>query len=131
MNKTHEANQQLLNEAWAHIIKQGCASVLEACDVDYADASCQYRNPQGLGCAMAPVIVDYDPEMETISAADLLSQFGENLHAWALDVRPDFAGEVQRAHDNATKHATRAGFIPAFKENMQATATRYNLRCPS
>ncbi len=125
------ANQRLLDEAWAHIIAQGHASVYEDSDMRYEDGVCRYDGGDGIGCAFAPAIKDYDPEMETVSAADVIEQFPNKVHAWVRDVNKLFANEVQRAHDNAVIQTPREHFMSKFKANMAAVAERYSLVCPT
>lgn len=131
MSKQRDANQRLFTEAWEHIHAQGCASVAEETGVsNYDGGFCRYQTAEGLGCAMAPAIEDYSPEMETCGASRLMREFADNLYPWARDASELFVTTLQRCHDQATLSGDRGRFMAEFEEAMRACAGVWDLEVP-
>lgn len=120
MNYTYEeikrATQAVLNAAWIHIHAQGEPSVkVSSLDSGFV---CRYRNPKGLGCAFAPAIKDYNPEMEGTPAGVLLKCHPAQLHTWARACNTGIAGRIQQAHDEAAVNFPET-FLLTFQSRIQ------------
>ena len=113
MNKI--ANQRVFDEALKHIREQGKPSFV------IHEDRCLYKSPEGLGCAFAPCIKTYLPEMENSYASDLLECYPDNIHEWAQDCNRALADHIQRAHDEAARSmkTNSRSFMDIFESNMQ------------
>ena len=123
-----ESNQALFTASWNHIRKQGVPSVTQETSPNVT--SCVYRNDAGLGCAFAPAIESYNPEMEGSSAAELLEQFPNSIFAQFRDAGHGFADSLQAAHDSNSNHCDPADFMKNFEGEMIYLAESYNLEVP-
>lgn len=112
-----KTEQRLFNEALAHIRKQGKPSIDD-------DNACLYRSPEGLGCAFAPAIKHYDPDMEDSTANHLLENHKEDLYDWVHDVDTNFALDLQNAHDCNSK---APNFMVEFENSMGYLVDKWGL----
>lgn len=100
MNKTvhqkrHEANQRLINEAHAHVNRNGRPSFKGT----YPKIQCIYS---GIGCAFSPAIKpEYRENADDLSlgAAGIIDTHSHILQDWAKYVHPLIADLVQDCHD--------------------------------
>lgn len=91
--KTREANQRLINEAYAHISKTRRKSV-------DSEGACVYG---GIGCAFSPAIRDeFITLCDVLTLVDMFNNFRVYLKPWARDCSLLLAVRVQKCHDNAT-----------------------------
>jgi len=116
---TLKATQRVFDEALKHIRKQRRPSL-------DSHESCVYRGPHGLGCAFAPAIKSYDPDMEGDSAIRVLDSYNENLHPWAREADRDACNDIQLAHDRSPRYDD-AIFMENFELLMRETADTYGL----
>lgn len=119
-----DSNQLLLDAALAHLRAQG----RQARRV----GSCVYRTAEGLGCAFAPAIREYSPDMEGTIAGALLDPangFLGALHDWVRGADGLLANLIQSAHDNAASDtpADLEQFLWDFENAMQRLSLRYGL----
>ena len=110
--------QELFDIALEHIRQQGRPSLNEY-------GQCRYRTEDGLSCAAAPFIQDYDPSMEHVGFIRLV----EDAHYQPrLDPRAvehfELVCELQLAHDSASDGAD---FMSEYEANMRQVARSYNL----
>ena len=80
--------QEVFDAAARHLITQNKKSVLNPGD------NCQYKGPDGLCCAAAPFLPEYDPKFEGFSWAHLVRHYGvtpKHMHLMA---------GLQDAHDS-------------------------------
>lgn len=120
--------QELFNRAYLHIIKQGKPSFAVALD---GRKSCQYKSPDGCGCAAEPFITSYTPSMEGESFTQLAEKF-QNCIDTAAYRNWQFVRCIQMAHDDPVNlgHISPADFISEFKQRMQKIANDYSLTVP-
>lgn len=116
-----DSNQLLLDAALAHLRAQG----RQARRV----GSCVYRTAEGLGCAFAPAIADYGPDLEGITARNILtSNTGRmRLHEWARGCSPEFVEAVQHVHDFWTASSGEP-FLHYIERGMARVANQFGLK---
>jgi len=89
---TISADQQLVNESWAHISKTKTRSVNE-------NGICIYG---GCGCALQPTLINPDETQKRVGSSaivQIIANYPEHLHPWARTVDRFFARDVQFCHD--------------------------------
>lgn len=117
------SNQNLFDAALAHIRKQGCqAGSTNNC----GNFSCKYRDDDGNGCAFAPAIKTYHPDLECRLADELILDYKERLHDWAANCDPQIAKNIQHCHDSYDDE-NDGDFVKYFETKMQTVAQRHGL----
>ena len=128
MCKTPERTirQQLFNASLEHVRKQGKASML--------GTTCVYRGPNGEGCAAAPFIRIYSPDMENTNWHTLASRFPQSVSEDSRNFAR-FVTELQRAHDSSATYfvddqqvvASDAKFMERYESAMKRIAENHRL----
>jgi hypothetical protein len=115
--------QEIFDKVATHLFTQGCRS---AVDPDALFGACLYRGPNGMSCAVGVLIPDelYDPEMETITIANLFNEDGGgwNLPSWMNEKEP-FLTRLQGTHDYCGNWESTADMQQALRN----VATDYKL----
>ena len=120
-----EANQEVFDRAWNHILKQGKKSITVNED---GQVNCVYKSENGLSCAFAPCIKEYNPILENKSAFVLFDNgYSECLDPVILNADPDFCSSVQYCHDGAPNDSDKV-FINDFKRRMIKLAKEKDLK---
>jgi len=119
-------NQQLANEAYAHLKKTGKQSLQ-----DHPNGGRKVCIYSSTGCAFSPAVL---PEKRKecdelfICAGDLIYTHPECLQPWAQRVSPAFANDVQDAHDNI--NALSQTFFQDFSDSLLLLCEEYELEYP-
>ena len=117
-----EELQELLEISYGHVIKQGEPSY------DALKRECRYKFGD-LGCAAAPFIKEYIPDMENIGWTLLAEEYPVRLNPLAVKHAEFVSGVLQRAHDRAAIH-TRRDFITNYKSRLAHYIDSWNLDNP-
>lgn len=115
-NKTKEANQRLVNEAYAHLKKTKKKSVSQLSDTGNI---CCYS---GSGCAFSPALKDAKSCALGVSASEIVIYNSSLLHNWAKDCNPIFADDIQDCHDRCNNQEGDA-FFKEFSSNLYELCT--------
>lgn len=113
-----EEMQSLFNTSLEHIRKQGKPS--------RKGKICVYKTEDGLGCAAAPFIKTYRPEMDSgngICFSHICSQFPDNVVKEAF-ANMYFVDQLQNCHDRID---TYSDFMTQYEINMKNLAERFDL----
>ena len=125
-----KAKQFVFDTALEHIRNQGGGSYFIK-DDNYGnkEPSCQYKY-NGLGCAFAPMIAEYDESLENNSACNLVNSFEDKLYPSAVEAGGEFCQEIQRCHDSAAMddYLRKGGFMGMYEHNMKRLAHKYKLQ---
>ncbi len=109
-----DERQALFDISLNHIRAQGEPSMDEQ--------GCVFRNAEGLGCAAAPFITNYEPEVEEISiygGCDVEKYFDP------LAVKhSELVAMLQLAHDGVCEHID---FLGAYEYQMEKLAKKHSL----
>ena len=103
-----EELQELLEVSYRHVVKQGKPSY------DASEKECLYKFGD-LGCAAAPFIKEYIPDMENIGWTLLAEEYPVRLNPLAVKHAEFVSGVLQRAHDRAAVHAGPDDFLADYK----------------
>lgn len=123
--------QELLIRSVQHVRKQGRPSMRprEGGGAPY----CFYRSPDGLSCAAAPFINDYDSRMDDQASAMAGGWGATFVKNWEERLDPlaakhyVFVRELQKCHDNA---ASDPMFIKSFNARIHDLARLEGLIVP-
>lgn len=132
--------QQLLDISFKHILKQGGPSM-----GGEEGTVCMYRGDNGAGCAAAPFITKYDPQMERKTIYSVEEFVKEHPERGALDSRVSpnitFVAQLQQAHDNSARSVRKedgtwvsisgAEFMVSYLKSVINIAAEYGLQLPS
>jgi hypothetical protein len=116
---SQEVLQQLLNRSVAHIRQQGKPSM--------EDDSCLYRSPDGRGCAAAPFIKNYDPEMEHDDWSALAVHWADALDPEAVLHEKFVTDVLQESHDNAARARANTDFLQEYEQRIKCGVHGWNL----
>ena len=115
--------QEIFDKVAPHLFTQGCRSSADAADFF---ASCLYRGPNGMSCAVGVLIPDelYDPEMETITITNLVNddEGGWNLPSWMKE-KVEFLTSLQVTHDCPGNWESTAD----MQQELRKVAANYKL----
>lgn len=101
--------QEVFNVAVTHLLEQGEKS-------EYEKGNCVYNGPEGLCCAAAPFIEDYDPNMEGKSWYGLTDSYCQSHKHSTLIKR------LQDIHDDAP--------VSVWPSNLSRMAYDFGLEEP-
>lgn len=125
MNTFDQVKQSLLVRSVQHIRKQGKPSI-------DSQKACRYQQ-DGLGCAAAPFIVEYDSGMENITFNGLVED-GKFCPMLDKDAAKEvwFVNRLQDAHDGAVREMakTREPFLQLYERRIGAVARDHGLVVP-
>lgn len=117
---SQEILQQLLNRSLAHVRQQGKPSIKDD------RLTCLYRSPDGCGCAAAPFITNYSPEMENKTWMQVASMWLNNVEPAAAEHAVFVNNVLQVAHDDAARIVGK-DFLEAYEEIIQYHVYTWNL----
>lgn len=119
-----EELQYLLDTSYNHVIKQGKPAA--------ENKMCWYKSPEGLSCAAAPFIIEYNEEMERQSWRSLAikDEFVPFLDPIAVK-HCNFVAELQGAHDGASINVGNdEAFISEYRARIRNIVDDYDLTLP-
>lgn len=128
----HLSQQKAFDIALEHIRQQGCPSGLIVGNT----AICKYRGPEGRGCAFAPFITDYNPQMENKKAYAIMQDWANSVRDVAHEAGFTFMDLIQECHDSAFRHAKNMTFaetldldifMEEYEQNMEVLSKKYEL----
>lgn len=116
--------QEVFNKATAAVIAQGVRSS----NGDEAGATCLYRGPNGIKCAVGHLLSDEQMRKYEVANAAGAGSFTDSLLQEIapdtdLDTLRSFLDALQGAHDSASGSC----FVETFKRNANAVAKLYDL----
>ena len=111
--------QKMFDASLKHLRVQGEQSLMLN-----GGTMCMYRGLKGKGCAFAPAIMEYDEQMESTSASEVLDQFNDNLYPRFRELEPAFADQLQACHDIIPPDVD---FAKEFELNMKQLALTWKL----
>lgn len=129
------ANQRLINESYAHVMRNGMASTFMNQKLSTPTEQCQFA---GIGCAFAPAI---RPEMRETAdedygcAASILQEEDREkmeaiLEPWALYIDSTLAAEVQGCHDDHYLEDEPEFFVGKYAADLKTTCENFDLVFP-
>lgn len=114
-----EEKQYLFDKSLNHIKAQGKPSALPS-------GACQYKEGD-CGCAAAPFITEYKPEMEGHGFIGLIRHYKDCLNPMAVK-HCSFVSDLQSAHDRSVGYPiNNEGFMKDYLYNMKRIAKNENL----
>lgn len=127
---TQEILQSLFDRSVNHVLDQGKPSAIVE---GFNRATCLYHHPEGLKCAAAIFINNYDPAMEGGTWTKLCQDFSGSLDPDSVD-HPIFVTRLQYAHDEAARDATMtstdSSFLPRYARRVRQVGVEYGLKIP-
>ena len=117
MTPTQKANARLAREALAHIRKTRRPSVDD-------NGNCVYS---GIGCAFAPAVLRRYMH-HVYKSADEMIKLGY-VKKWAESCDPDFAKDLQGAHDE-NSYLADDRFVEAFEYDLRGACKRHKVPLP-
>lgn len=130
MTKDQSEKQYLFDKAFRHVIQQGRPSVkLDLAAKDGPMYYCVYKSEDGCGCAAAPFIINYKPEMEKNRFRIVAENFPFDVDPVAI-AHADFVMELQQAHDDNSK-IPGPEFTRVYTHIMHKIARQHRLEMPA
>ena len=116
---SREANQRLVDEAYAHVNSVGKPSVDKR-------GRCVYG---GIGCAFSPAVLKEhrDHLAVKLDAKDLIFHHQDKLQYWARECDPSFANDVQSCHD---VYSECKDFLTNFNFELKGLCNKHNYKFP-
>jgi len=111
-----KTKQELFDISLNHIRQQGGPSVNKS-------GGCVYRSKDGFGCAAAPFINEYVPEMEDHSWGGLCGAWPDHLDPSAVE-HYGFVSRLQWCHDASPIN----DFMSSYEGRMRRLAEREGLQ---
>jgi hypothetical protein len=117
----NEELQDLFDKSVRHILKQKRKA--------FEGGSCRYRTTEGLGCAAAPFIKDYSPDMEGTNWKGLVHYY-DNSPLDPLAVKHvEFVRQLQSLHDRAAiESESDEDFLRIYKLLVSTFAEAHGLQ---
>lgn len=114
--------QEVFDISKKHLLEQKVAS-FKFNKGSTQTGKCLYNHPDGICCAAAPFLSDYNESMENITWAELVSSHGQN------ESHEGLLRDLQRAHDTPAFNAiTGDALVKAWVAGLEHVAKAHHLK---
>ena len=113
--------QELLQRSFDHVMKQGKPSI------NHNGGVCRYRSADGLSCAAAIFITEYNEDVEGLAWHTLAEIYNYRMEPIAVEESIFVTKVLQRAHDVAAEQYNASNpFLTVYKEELRKWVKVWN-----